>query len=904
MKNFLPILLMFSVISTGAQNISLNSGETYAVVVGISDYQDEQIPDLRFADRDAEAFANFLRSPAGGSLQEDYLQVLLNEQATAAQFAKALDWLMDVARENDRVIIYFSGHGDVEKKTITQPGYFLCWDAPSRVYLAGGALALPIFQNVISTLSIQNKAKVIVISDACRSGKLSGSSVNGAQLTNSNLAQQYANEIKILSCQPEEYSIEGEQWGQGRGAFSFHLLEGLYGLADEDDDLIINLKEIDRYLEDNVSAEVAPHNQNPMTVGNKTERLTTVFPEILDQIREGRRGQLHLFTTTESKGIEEDVLAQVDSNIVDMYFAFKQTLQDKQFLCAPFGEPEYACADYFYEKLIQEPKLEKLHSSMRRNYAAALQDDAQQVMNIMLKSGLTEQVLKAAKVEEIYKNYPRYIARAAELLGETHYMYVPLQARKHFFEGMIQGKRSNKRQEFRKALDWQPEMAHAMVYLTRNFEAEQVDSAEHYFEQAASLIPSWVEPYVALAFFYRYQSPQPEKVEALLNRAGQVDSSSILVAYEKALHYFDQGQMQLAEKWYLKTIEGTGKDVCFPCAHNDLGRLYTRSREYEKAEKHYKKAIQLDSSMTRSYAGLGSVYNSTQRYDEAEKTLKKGIQIDSTYAPLHNNLGVVYSRTNRFEEAERHLKIAIELNPNNRYATYALGTLYSKNKYYEKAEEYFKQAIQLDSTYLYAHNNLAVVYLNTKQFDKAELVFNNIIKIDSTHSAAWVNLGDIYVKTNRPEKVETAFFKALEGKLTFAYPFAHTGLGNFYLEKEKYDESEDHFKKAIDLNTKFYRAYKGLGMLYLITGKLNESKNILDQVLEINPDYSAAYILLSVYEHRNNRILQSWDNLDKGLEKGFSDYEYLQSEPFFEALRKEIRWRELMEKYFPDQFNK
>ncbi|MFZ1255314.1 MAG: hypothetical protein WAR77_03135, partial [Saprospiraceae bacterium] len=35
---------------------------TYAVVVGISDYQDPGIPDLRFADKDAEAFANYLSS--------------------------------------------------------------------------------------------------------------------------------------------------------------------------------------------------------------------------------------------------------------------------------------------------------------------------------------------------------------------------------------------------------------------------------------------------------------------------------------------------------------------------------------------------------------------------------------------------------------------------------------------------------------------------------------------------------------------------------------------------------------------------------------------------------------------------------------------------------------------------
>jgi len=51
------------------QNSTLKTqNSTWAVVVGISDYQDEDIPDLRFAHRDAEAFANFLRSPAGGAL--------------------------------------------------------------------------------------------------------------------------------------------------------------------------------------------------------------------------------------------------------------------------------------------------------------------------------------------------------------------------------------------------------------------------------------------------------------------------------------------------------------------------------------------------------------------------------------------------------------------------------------------------------------------------------------------------------------------------------------------------------------------------------------------------------------------------------------------------------------------
>ena len=125
--------------------------------------------------------------------------------------------------------------------------------------------AYPIYylQLVIETISLDNNAKVLLITDACRSGKLAGNAIGGSQLTSQNLATQYANEVKILSCQPDEYSIEGEQWGGGRGAFSYHLIDGLYGMADIDSDLNVNLKEIDRYLEDHVIRGSGPRKPKP-----------------------------------------------------------------------------------------------------------------------------------------------------------------------------------------------------------------------------------------------------------------------------------------------------------------------------------------------------------------------------------------------------------------------------------------------------------------------------------------------------------------------------------------------------------------------------------------------------------------------------------------------------------------
>ena len=81
MKTMLTLLYCFLALTkVFSQVIDLSNSTTRAVVIGISDsdYQDPGIPDLRFADRDAEAFAARLRSPEGGSIQERNLVLLTN----------------------------------------------------------------------------------------------------------------------------------------------------------------------------------------------------------------------------------------------------------------------------------------------------------------------------------------------------------------------------------------------------------------------------------------------------------------------------------------------------------------------------------------------------------------------------------------------------------------------------------------------------------------------------------------------------------------------------------------------------------------------------------------------------------------------------------------------------------
>ncbi|MBK6995454.1 MAG: caspase family protein [Lewinellaceae bacterium] len=738
LKLLLVLLLSLPYLASSQNTPAANSGEksikpilqssiTWAVVIGISDYQDPAIPDLRYAHRDAEAFANFLRSPVGGSLNADHLKVLTNNQATAGHIAEALDALVEQAQEGDKVIIYFSGHGDVERKTVSQPGFLLCWDSPSQVYMGGGTYSLAFLQEILTTLSTQNKAKVWFVADACHAGKLAGSQIGGAQATSANLAKQYANEIKILSCQPNEFSIEGEQWGGGRGVFSYHFVDGLYGLADGNGDRAITLMEMGRHLEDRVSTEVAPIGQMPLVLGNRAEKLADVDSRILADLRSGKLLQMANLSAIDSRGLEDEVLAGVDTSIRELYRLFKQALHNKQFL-----EPQNTCANYYYEKLAAEPGLARLHSTMRRNFAACLQDDAQQVMNTMLKTGLTPEVLKAARAGTIYKNYPAYLEKSAALLGKEHYMYATLQARKCFFEGKIKRKNQDKKSAFFQALQWQTELPHAYVELIHTYTAEQADSAFFYANKAISAAPGWVLPYVKLASFSEFQLGQIEKADSLLNLASKLDSNAVIVWYEKARFYQRQWKLEASEHWFKKVISSAAEGICFPCAHNEFGYTYLYNNQISEAEQEFKQAIQLDSTVANFHNSLAALYLETKRYLDAEQPVRTAIKLDSTFVNAYINLAHVFNASNRYLEAERTIKLALQLDSSQAISYYHLAVSYVKTNRAVDAENVVLKLVQrIPSAESYYY--LARIQSIMNQIDKSFESLEKSLKIEASY---------------------------------------------------------------------------------------------------------------------------------------------------------------------------
>lgn len=258
-----------------------SKGAKYAVVIGISKYQHggAGLPNLKYADRDAQAFLDFLKSPRGGGFPEENIQVLLNEKATLQNVHTALRTFLTKPAENDTVVIFLAGHGD-EDPNDNRNLYFLTYDTdPDN--MGGTALLMSELQDAFQR--IIKARRVITFADSCHSFGLSGQRAHVTRKEN-NLINQYltkyasAGERAVITASDiSEESKEDERWGGGHGVFTYYLLQGLQGSADLDHDGNVTVGELFTYVNAQV-LKATGGSQRPRIVNGAAESVALSGP--------------------------------------------------------------------------------------------------------------------------------------------------------------------------------------------------------------------------------------------------------------------------------------------------------------------------------------------------------------------------------------------------------------------------------------------------------------------------------------------------------------------------------------------------------------------------------------------------------------------------------------------------
>ncbi|MGH9603156.1 MAG: caspase family protein [Terriglobales bacterium] len=250
-------------------------GTMYAVVVGVSRYKygGAGLKNLRFADRDAQAFRDFLLSPEGGSFPPENVRFLVNEEATAENLRSALFTFLTKPRAQDVVVLYFAGHGAPDPND-RRNLYLLTYDTrPDDM----GGTGFPMWQLQDVFSRILKAKRVVTFTDSCHSFGISGERLT--PLRQNNLVNQYlaryageGDRAVITASDISQLSYESEQWDGGHGVFTHFLLRGLRGGADQNKDGTVTAGELFPYVRQQVGT-ATQQEQTPVALPGLAQAL-------------------------------------------------------------------------------------------------------------------------------------------------------------------------------------------------------------------------------------------------------------------------------------------------------------------------------------------------------------------------------------------------------------------------------------------------------------------------------------------------------------------------------------------------------------------------------------------------------------------------------------------------------
>lgn len=128
----------------------------------------------------------------------------------------------------------------------------------------------------------------------------------------------------------------------------------------------------------------------------------------------------------------------------------------------------------------------------------------------------------------------------------------------------------------------------------------------------------------------------------------------------------------------------------------------------------------------------------------------------------------------------------------------------------------------------------------------------------------YIELGRIYKFQGKFPQSEEMFRKIIE--LNPRNSFGYIELGIYYMERNELNQAEEMLKKAVEVNPKNDQAYVELGWCYRSQGKFIQAEEMFKKAVELNPKNKRAYPELGRIYVDQNKLSLAEEVLKKAIE--------------------------------------
>ena len=243
--------------------------DAVAIIIGIQNYK--RVTKADFANSDAQDFYDYAVRALG--VKEENIKLLLDAEADDIEIYRAFkNWLpLKVKKNKTAVYVFFSGHGlpSEDGKSL----FFLPYGV-DKDFIDKSAISQ---KEIVTALQASQPKSVTMFIDSCYSGQ--------ARTGETLLADARPVSIKVKETAfPPEFvvltasapdQISSSSSDLKHGIFSFYLMKGMEGEADENKDGKITVGELQNYLSDTVARQAMGMNrkQQPQLIGDPNRIL-------------------------------------------------------------------------------------------------------------------------------------------------------------------------------------------------------------------------------------------------------------------------------------------------------------------------------------------------------------------------------------------------------------------------------------------------------------------------------------------------------------------------------------------------------------------------------------------------------------------------------------------------------
>ena len=264
------------------------------------------------------------------------------------------------------------------------------------------------------------------------------------------------------------------------------------------------------------------------------------------------------------------------------------------------------------------------------------------------------------------------------------------------------------------------------------------------------------------------------------------------------------------------------------------------SKDLKRAEKLFRRVIEIDTSHVPALNLLAIVLMSMERFDDAEQFIERATSLNQKSDVSFYNYGLISKQLNKPRQALENFSKALTLNPNVPETWNNRGTIFNDLKDYDLAIADFDKAISSNGLYSEAYANKGKSLTLLKRYKEALAAYDKALSIKPDLAEVWLGRGNVFAHLKRYDEAFSAYDKALSIKPDLAE--AWLGRGNVFTDLKRYDEAFAAYDKALSIKPDLENAWLGRGNVFTHLKRYDEAFAAYDKALSIKPDLAEAWL--------------------------------------------------------------